>query len=149
MARLLAPPEEFKEITMIDRNSFDEHTLSAMDDIARLLHIHKSVRGMNDTFKNGGDRGLSAVDAKPAATTVLKRTRVAAAALLKAAFSRDPANFELARQRNLPRLERALDAAVDLARQEREALPEVGERGVFRQHVELPLKAMTQAWAAR
>ncbi|WP_299785368.1 hypothetical protein [Ramlibacter sp.] len=39
---------------MNDRYSFDALNLSALDDIARLLHIHRAVRDMNDTFKNGG-----------------------------------------------------------------------------------------------
>ncbi|MDB5953523.1 MAG: hypothetical protein JWP60_131 [Ramlibacter sp.] len=41
-------------LTMNDRYSFDALNLSALDDIARLLHIHRAVRDMNDTFKNGG-----------------------------------------------------------------------------------------------
>lgn len=133
---------------MIDRNSFDEHTLSALDDAARLLHMHKAVLGMNETFKKGEHRGLSAVDAKPAAKGILRATKAAGVGLMEAAFSRSAKKIELARRRYLPRLQRALDAAVDLARQEREALPEVGDRGVFRQHVELPLTAITQAWSA-
>jgi hypothetical protein len=133
---------------MISRSSFDEMTLSALDDVARLLHVNKSARGMNETFKNGGERGLDAVAAKPAATTILKSTRAAAAGLMKAAFGRDPEAFELARQRHLPRLRRALDCAVELSLQERQAIPEVGEQGVFRQHVEIPLRAITQTWAA-
>lgn len=132
---------------MINRESFDEPTLYAMDDIARLLHIHKAVRGMNETFKNADDRGLDAVRAKPAATQVLKATRAAAAGLTKAAFSRD-LDFDAVRARHLSRLERALESAVDLARQEREAFPEIGARAVFLQHVEVPLRQITLAWAA-
>lgn len=53
-------------MTTIDRNSFDGPTLGALDDVARLLHIYKAVLGMNETFKKGGHRGLSAYEAKPA-----------------------------------------------------------------------------------
>jgi hypothetical protein len=133
---------------MINRDSFDEPTVSAMDEIAQLLHMHKAVRGMNETFKNGNARGLDAAEAKPAATRVLKATRAAAAGLMKAAFSRE-LDFDVARERHLPRLVRALESAVDLSRQEREAYPEIGHRTVFLQHVELPLKAITARWSAK
>lgn len=134
-------------MTTIDRNSFDAPTLAALDDVARLLHIYKAVVGMNGTFKKGGHRGLSAVDAKPAAKKILNASNAAAAGLVEAAFGRDPEKIETARQRHLASLQRALSHASDLARQEREAIPEIGDQGVFRRHVELPLTALTHAWA--
>lgn len=135
-------------MTPIDRSSFDAHTLVALDDVARLLHIFKAVLGMNETFKKAGHRGLSATEAKPAAKKILKSTKAAAAGLMGAAFDRSPETAALVRQRHIVRLERALEHATELARQEREAIPEIGEQGVFRKHVELPLRAMTEAWAA-
>lgn len=133
---------------MIDRTSFDDPTLGALDDVARLLHIYKAVLGMNETFKKGGHRGLSASEAKPAAKRILKASKAAGAALMEAVFARDPEKIVAARQRHLEGLQRALGHAQDLARQERTAIPEVGEKGVFRQHVEIPLRAITQVWSA-
>lgn len=135
-------------MTTINRSSFDGSTLGALDDVARLLHIYKEVLGMNATFKHAGHRGLSAKDAKPAAKKILKASKAAGAALMEAVFDRDPAKIVAARQRHLEDLQRALEHAEDLARQERTALPEVGEQGIFRQHVELPLREMTRAWDA-
>lgn len=135
-------------MTTINRSSFDGPTLGALDDVARLLHIYKEVLGMNATFKQAGHRGLSAKDAKPAAKAILKASKAAGAALMEAVFDRDPEKIVAARQRHLEGLQVALAHAEDLAQQERTALPEVGEQGVFRQHVEIPLRAMTQAWAA-
>lgn len=132
---------------MINRDSFDASTLSAMDDAARFLHIHKQVLSMNATFKNARARGLSAKAAKPAAEKILRATKDAGCALMEASFSRDSLKIELARQRLLPELRRALRCAGDLARQERDAIPEIGENGVFRRHVELPLAVMIHAWA--
>lgn len=133
-------------MTTIDRNSFDAATLAALDDVARLLHIYKAVRGMNQTFKQAVH--LSASEAKPAARKILKVSKTASAALIEAVFDRDPEKIVEARQRHLKGLQSALQHAEELAQQERAALPEVGERGVFRQHVEIPLRKMTQAWAA-
>lgn len=134
-------------MTTIDRTSFDGPTLGALDEAARLLHIYKAVLGMNDTFKKAGHRGLSASEAKPAAKAILDASKAAGAALMAAVFDRDPEKIVAARRRHLEGLQAALEHAENLARQERTAIPEVGEQGVFRQHVEIPLRAMTQAWA--
>lgn len=133
---------------MIDRTSFDGPTLGALDDVARLLHIYEAVLGMNETFKKAGHRGLSASEAKPAAKKILRATKAAGAALMEAVFDRDPEKIVAARQRHLEGLQGALEQAEDLARQERTAIPEVGEQGVFRQHVEIPLREMTHAWGS-
>ena len=133
---------------MITRECFDEPTLAAMDDVALLLRIFKAVAGMNETFKNADDRGLSAEDAKPTAKQILDSTKGAGCALMKATFGRDPRRLDRMRRRHLPALTRALDSARDLARQEHEAFPEIGEHGVFRHHVALPLLEITQRWAA-
>lgn len=135
-------------MTTIDRSSFDAPTLGALDDVARLLHVFNSVLGMNETFKKAGHRGLDASEAKPAAKKILNASKAAAEGLMDAAFDRKREKIELARQRHLTRLQRALEHATELARQEREAISEIGERGVFRQHVEMPLRAITEAWAA-
>lgn len=135
-------------MTTIDRNSFDGPTLGALDDVARLLHIYKAVLGMNETFKKGGHRGLSAYEAKPAAKKILKASKAAGAALMEAVFDRDPEKIVAARQRHLEGLQRALEHAEDLARQEHTAIPEVGDKGVFRHHVEIPLRSISDAWSA-
>ena len=130
---------------MLDHRHFDNETLAAMDDIARLLHIKTAVSEMNETFK--GAEGLDARRSKPSAKRVMKAARAAAEDLLKEAFVRKPnRNFHEIQRRHLCDLVVALESATLLSRQEYAAIPEVAGKGVLEQHVVRPLQELTERW---
>lgn len=131
---------------MLDRSHFDEETLAAMDDIARLLHIKLSVADMNRTFKNVPE--LDAVQAKPSAKRVMKATRAAAQDLLAQAFEREPNRFREVHRRQVARLAKATESSARLSNLEYAAFPQIAGKGVFDVRVLRPLRELTERWQA-
>jgi len=130
---------------MLERRQFDDETLALMDDIARLLHIKISMRGMNESFKKAP--GLDARAAKKPADSVIKATRAAAEDLLKQAFLRNQKRrIRETELQHVPKLKAALECAVRLSQQEYEATPEVAGKGVLDLHVLRPLRELTERW---
>jgi hypothetical protein len=130
---------------MPDRSHFDDETLAAMDDIARLLHIKTAVSETNESFKNA--EGLDARRSKPSAKRVMKAARAAAEDLLKEAFVRKSnRSYREIQRRHLPDLMVAVESATLLSRQELAAIPEIAGKGVLDQHVVRPLQELTERW---
>ena len=129
---------------MLTRSHFHSSTLLAMDDIALLLHIALSVKGMNSTFKNATD--LDARRSKPSATRVLKATSAAAQDLLDLAFKERPGHLRRIHLRHIVELTAALKAATRLAEQERAAFPQFAGKGTFEISVVRPLRALCERW---
>ncbi|PNG56018.1 MULTISPECIES: hypothetical protein [unclassified Variovorax] len=131
---------------MLTRNHFDSSTLPVMDDIASLLHIALSVKGMNSTFKNA--RELDARRSKPAAMRVIKATSAAAQDLLDLAFKQKPEHLRKVHRQHIAKLTAAAEAAAGLAQQEYAALPEVAGKGTFEFGVLRPLQELCERWQA-
>ena len=115
-----------------------------MDDIALLLHIALSVKGMNSTFKNATE--LDARRSKPSAMRVLKATSAAAQDLLDSAFKQRPEHLRKIHLRHIIKLTAALKAATGLAEQEHAAFPEIAGNGTFEISVVRPLRALCERW---
>jgi hypothetical protein len=130
---------------MLDRGQFDNDTIAAMDDIARLLHIKTAVSEMNETFKN--EQRLDARRSKPSAKRVMKAARAAAEDLLKEAFVRKSnRSYREIQRQHLPSLMVALESATLLSRQEGASVPRNPGEGVLDLHVVRPLQELTARW---
>jgi hypothetical protein len=131
---------------MLTRNHFDSSTLLAMDDIALLLHISLSVKGMSSTFKNATE--LDARRFKPAAMRVIKATSAAAQDLLDLAFKQKPEHLRRIRFQHIVKLTAAVEAAAGLAEQEHAAFPEIASKGTIEFCVVRPLQELCERWQA-
>lgn len=131
---------------MLTRNHFDSSTLPLMDDIALLLHIAQSVKGMNSTFKNS--RELDARWFKPAAMRVIKATSAAAQDLLNLAFKQKPEHLRGVHFQHIVKLTAAVKVARELAAQEHAAFPEIAGKGAIEIWVVRPLQELCERWQA-
>ena len=132
---------------MPDRSHFDDETLQALDDIARLLHIKTAVSEMKETLESA--EGLDGRRSKPSARRVMKAVRAAAEDLLKEAFVRQAnRSYPEVRRRHMPDLMMALESATLLSRQEHAAISGVVGKGVLHRHVVHPLQELTARWEA-